>query len=190
MIERIEGNRINLRRIKRSDAEVLAARINDITIARNTFIPHPYGVKNAHEFIKKSHQQWRKGNSYTLMIEEPANGSVIGCVGLENISKKHRNCEAGYWLWKKYRGQGIMNEAVNLALGFAFRELKLVRVHAYVMTGNETSSQVLLKCGFQQEGLLRKRIKHRGRWRDLLLYSILREEWGVSIKKTRLLFIE
>ncbi len=104
---------------------------------------------------------------------------MIGCVGLESISNKHRNCEAGYWLWKKYRGRGVMSEAVSLAVGFAFRELNLVRVHAHVMTGNEASSRILLKCGFKKEGLLRKRIKHRGRWRDLLLYSILREEWGV-----------
>ena len=182
MIERIEGKRINLRRLKRSDAKVLAARINDITVARNTFIPHPYGVKDAHEFIKKSHQQWRKGTCYTLMIEEPADGTVIGCVGLEGVSKKHRNCEAGYWLWKKYRGRGIMSEAVDLALRFAFRELKLVRVHAHVIPGNEGSVRVLLKCGFRHEGLLRKRIKQRGRWKDLLAYSILREEWGVKTK--------
>ena len=119
------------------------------------------------------------------MIEEPADSLVIGCVGLEGVRKKHRNCEAGYWLWKKYRGRGIMSEAVAMAVRFAFRELKLVRVHAHVMTGNEASSQVLLKCGFKQEGLLRKRIKHRGRWRNLLVYSILREEWRVKRLKEK-----
>lgn len=177
MITLIEGERINLRRIKRSDAPVLAARINDLSIARHTFIPHPYGVKDAHEFIDKSQRWWRRGTVYGLMIEEPADGTVIGCVGVQSISKKHRNCEIGYWLWKKYRGRGIMSEAVAMAVEFAFRELNLVRVHAHVIVGNEASSKVLLNCGFTQEGLLRKRIKHRGRWKDLLCYAILGEEW-------------
>ena len=178
MIELIEGDQINLRKIRRTDAEILAERINDVTVARNTFIPFPYGLKDAHEFIRKSQRSWRQGTAYHLIIEEPQDGTLIGSVGLESISKKHLNCEAGYWLWKKYRGRGIMSEAVALAVRFAFRELKLVRVQAHVMTGNDSSSRILLKCGFRQEGLLRKRIKHRGRWRDLLIYSILREEWG------------
>ncbi len=180
MITRIEGDRVNLRRIKRSDTKVLAARINDVTIARNTFIPHPYGLKDAEKFIARAQREWRLGRGYHLMIEEPADGTVIGCVGLESISKKHRCCEAGYWLWKRNRGKGVMSEAVSLAVRFAFEELKLVRVHAHVMAGNEASSGVLLKCGFTQEGLLRKRIKHRGRWKDLLQYAILREEWSNS----------
>jgi RimJ/RimL family protein N-acetyltransferase len=178
MITRIEGSRINLRKIKRSDAEILAARVNDISVARYTYIPHPYGVKDAREFIRNSHRWWRQGKVYGLMIEEPEDGTVIGCVGVESISQKHRNCEIGYWLWKKYRGRGVMSEAVTLALRFAFEELNLVRVHAHVMMGNEASSRVLLKCGFTREGCLRKRIKHRGRWKDMLIYSILRDEWG------------
>ena len=181
MIEKIPGRLINLRKIRRADAESIARHINDITIARNTFIPYPYAIKDAFEFIKRSQHSWRKGTTYHLMIEEHASGDIIGCVGLEGVSKKHRNAEAGYWLSKKFRGRGIMYEAILLALWFSFKELKLVRVQAHVMTGNDVSVRVLLKCGFKQEGLLRKRIKHRNRWRDLLVYSILREEFHSPI---------
>ena len=177
MIERITGERIVLRKIRRADAESLVRHINDVTVARNTFIPHPYSLKDAREFIQNSHLQWRKGTAYRLMIEVPESGDVIGCVGLESVFRKHRNCEAGYWLSKKYRGQGILPQALRLALGFAFMELKLVRVQAHVMVGNTASVRVLEKTGFKLEGCLRKRIKHRGRWKDLLVYSILTEEW-------------
>jgi RimJ/RimL family protein N-acetyltransferase len=36
---------------------------------------------------------------------------------------------------------------------------------------------VLEKADFKKEGVLRKSAFIRGEWRDLLLYSILREEW-------------
>lgn len=173
----IEGRKVNLRRIRRSDAATLAERIDDVTVARNTFIPHPYALKDAYQFIRKSQRQWRQGTAYHWMIENPADGTVIGAVGIESISRKHLNCEAGYWLWKKYRGRGVMTEAVTMAVDWAFRELNMRRVQAHVMRGNEASIKVLLKCGFTEEGLMRKRIKHRGRWQDLYIYSVLREEW-------------
>jgi RimJ/RimL family protein N-acetyltransferase len=35
----------------------------------------------------------------------------------------------------------------------------------------------LEKTGFKKEGLIRKAAFIRGDWRDLFIYSILREEW-------------
>ncbi|MEW5795874.1 MAG: GNAT family protein [Candidatus Zixiibacteriota bacterium] len=177
MIEKIAGRQINLRRIRRADAPSLVKHINDITVARNTFIPHPYGLKDAHAFIRTNHLNWRKGERYGFGIEDPATGEIIGGIGLEMISRKHRCFELGYWLSRKYRGRGMATEAVRLAVGFGFKELKLVRIQAHVFTGNDVSVRVLEKCGFTFEGTARKRIKHRGRWRDLMMYSILRGEW-------------
>ncbi|MCX6834547.1 MAG: GNAT family protein, partial [candidate division Zixibacteria bacterium] len=112
--------------------------------------------------------------------EDPATGDIIGGIGLEVISKKHQCIEVGYWLGRKYRGRGIMPEAVRMALRFGFKELKQARIQAHVMNGNDASVRVLEKCGFKYEGTERKRIKHRGRWRDLMMFSVLREEWRAT----------
>jgi RimJ/RimL family protein N-acetyltransferase len=52
-----------------------------------------------------------------------------------------------------------------------------VRVQATTDLRNVASQKVLEKAGFTREGVVRKSIFLRGQWRDLLLYSILREEW-------------
>ena len=78
---------------------------------------------------------------------------------------------------RKYRGRGIVPEAVKLALRIAFKDLKQMRVQAHVFDGNVSSVRVLEKCGFTYEGTERKRIKHRGRWRDLMLFSVVKPEW-------------
>jgi ribosomal-protein-alanine N-acetyltransferase len=179
MIETIPGKQIKLRQVRRSDAASLVRHINDVTVARNTFIPHPYGLPDAQTFIRNSRKHCRKGAGYHFGIEDPATGDIIGGIGLEVISKKHRCIEVGYWLSRKYRGRGIASEAVRLALWFGFKKLKLVRIQAHVMNGNEASVRVLEKCGFTYEGTERMRIKHRGRWRDLMMFSVLREEWRV-----------
>jgi RimJ/RimL family protein N-acetyltransferase len=33
------------------------------------------------------------------------------------------------------------------------------------------------KAGFKKEGVVRKSLFTRGEWRNMILYSILREEW-------------
>jgi ribosomal-protein-alanine N-acetyltransferase len=180
MIETIPGQQINLRKIRRSDAPSLVKHINDITVARNTFIPHPYGLKDAYAFIRTNHRNWRKGVRCGFGIEDPTTGEIIGGIGLEMISKKHRCFEVGYWLSRKYRGRGIASEALRLALWFGFKKLKQARIQAHVMNGNAASVRVLAKCGFKYEGTERKRIKHRGRWRDLLMFSMLREEFRAT----------
>jgi ribosomal-protein-alanine N-acetyltransferase len=176
MIETIHGRQVNLRRVRRADAASIARHANDLTVARNTFIPHPYGLKDARDFIRRSWLMWRKGEAYFFGIEDSSNGEIIGGIGLEIISKKHRCVEAGYWLSRKYRGRGIATEALRLLVKFGFKELKQVRIQAHVMNGNEVSVRVLERCGFTYEGTERKRIKHRGRWRDLMMFSVLREE--------------
>ena len=176
MIEKIPGQQVNLRRIKGSDAVSIALHANDITVARNTFIKHPYGLKDAYEFLRSANKNWRKGSAYLFGIENAATGEIIGGLGLEMISRKHRCAEVGYWLSRKFRKRGMTTEAVRLALRFGFKELKLMRIQAHVMDGNAASVRVLERCGFTHEGTERRRIKHRGRWRDLMMFSILRGE--------------
>jgi ribosomal-protein-alanine N-acetyltransferase len=177
MIEQIQGQRIGLRRIKRSDAPLIVRYANDPQVAHNTFIAYPYALKDAYEFMRRSNRDWRKGTGYHLALEDLTTGEFIGGFGFMVISQKHRCIEIGYWLGKKFRGQGLVPEAVKLGLRVAFKELKAMRVQAEVFDGNTSSVRVLEKCGFTFEGTHRKRIKHRGRWRDAMMFSMIRMEW-------------
>jgi RimJ/RimL family protein N-acetyltransferase len=60
---------------------------------------------------------------------------------------------------------------------YLFLSNSLIRIQALTDTRNLPSQRVLEKAGFKKEGLLRKTAFMRGDWRDLFIYSILREEW-------------
>jgi len=62
----------------------------------------------------------------------------------------------GYWLGEEYRGNGYASEALNKILDFGFNKLNLQRIHAHVFEENIASEKLLLKCGFEFEGLLKK----------------------------------
>ncbi len=174
---KIEGKKINIRKLKKSDAPFIYQNAKDFEIAKYTTIPHPYKLKNAEDFIKTTHQKMRKKKSFELGIELKENKKIIGIIGLTNINYNNKNAEIGYWLGKKYWGKGIMKEAIKLILKFGFKKLKLVRIYARVMHPNIASAKLLEKSGFKYEGRMRKTTLKKGKWMDDLKYSILNSEF-------------
>jgi len=177
---RIEGKQVNLRKLKKSDAQSIYQNAKDFEIARYTTVPHPYTLNDASDFIRRTHQKMRKKTDYELGIELKENKKIIGMISLTKINYDNKNAEIGYWLGKKYWGRKIMKEAIRLILNFGFGELKLVRIYARVMHPNIASAKLLEKSGFKYEGRMRKTIFRRGKWFDDLIYSLLREEFKLK----------
>lgn len=89
----------------------------------------------------------------------------------------HGRGEIAYALNRAYWGNGYMPEAAAAVLAFGFDTLQLNRIEARCEVDNLPSERVMQKLGMQFEGVLRQHVQVQGRYRDLKLYSILREEW-------------
>lgn len=106
-------------------------------------------------------------------------GSVIGRITLGNIERgPFQNGRFGYWIGADYAGQGLMSEALSLAVAHAFESseeggLGLHRVCANIMPSNVASRRVLEKVGFVQEGYSEKYLQIQGVWED-------HERWGMT----------
>jgi RimJ/RimL family protein N-acetyltransferase len=85
--------------------------------------------------------------------------------------------EIGYVLIPSERGKGYCTEAAQLAVDYLFLSKDVVRVQATTQLGNLASQKILEKTGFKREGIIRKGEFAWGKWCDLYLYSILRDEW-------------
>lgn len=75
------------------------------------------------------------------------------------------------------RGKGYCTEAVKILVDYLFLSKDIVRIQARTNQQNIASHKVLEKAGFMKEGTMRKSNFSRGKWRDMFIYSILREEW-------------
>jgi ribosomal-protein-alanine N-acetyltransferase len=62
-------------------------------------------------------------------------------------------------------------------MALAFRQFGPQRMQARVIEGNAASCRVLEKLGFRYEGTLRASLLRRGKFEDVLFYSLLRSEW-------------
>ena len=67
-----------------------------------------------------------------------------------------------------------MTDAVQGVCQHAFEEFGLVKIIAHVFSHNPASARVLERCGFVQEGLLRKHFLKDGRFIDARLFALLR----------------
>jgi ribosomal-protein-alanine N-acetyltransferase len=166
--------------VKSSDAEVLVRHLRDIRITRYTYIPHPYTIAHARQFIRRAQRLRRLGKGVILNIVDEETGQFIGAIGVMSIDWANRKTEFGYWLAREYWGRGYMTEATRLFITYVFETLKLERLYAHVFAPNIASQRVVEKIGFRLEGVVRRANLHRGRWLDSHLYSMLRSEYFAS----------
>jgi len=178
MTDRIEGDKINLRRVRRADAHSIYRYASDDAISRYTHIPRPYKLEDAYDFIKLARSERRKKTGFHFGLENKETSQIIGMIGLMHVDHDVRKGEVGYWLAKPFWGRGIMKEAILMALRFYFTELHLHRVYAFVSPENGASIRLLEKVGFQREGFIREGAKQRGEYISVYLYSMLEDDWG------------
>jgi len=173
-----DGERVSIRPLKFSDASDLYENVKDKEIVAWTMtIPHPYPKDGALKFIRKARYNMRKKRSYPFGIVLKETGKVIGVVELMTFDWKNKNAEIGYWLGRKYWGEGLMIDAVKLVLRFGFGGLKLHRIYGKLFEENTGSARILEKSGFKLEGRMREERYRYGKWHDALRYGILESEF-------------
>lgn len=178
MCMRITGERIYLRSYRVTDAKIISENVSKKEICRwIPSIPYPYPKDGAVSFIRDVQKKWREKKAYNFVIVKKETNELIGGISLGSIIWKNKNAELGYWLKKSEWGRGITTEAVDLILGFGFKELKLHRIYGEFFEENIGSKRVLEKSGFKFEGIMRESDFLWGRYRNKHLYSILKREY-------------
>ncbi|MEO3403184.1 GNAT family N-acetyltransferase [Mucilaginibacter sp. CAU 1740] len=97
----------------------------------------------------------------------------IGSIGFWRIEKENHRAEIGYLLNPAYQGQGLMQEAVEAAIRYAFEVIGLHSIQANVQSENTASVNLLLKNKFIQEAHFKQDHWHKGRFADTLIFSLL-----------------
>ena len=69
-----------------------------------------------------------------------------------------------------------MREAIGAVVGHAFGPMDLSRIEAACLPENVASRGALESCGFKYEGVAQSYLQINGRWRNHVLYSILRAD--------------
>jgi ribosomal-protein-serine acetyltransferase len=134
-----------------------------------------YSVESAREFYKKSLQQFADNEAMALNIVY--RGKIVGGIGFNVFDWQNRQTEIGYWLAANQTGRGIMTKCCRVLINYAFGELLLNRIVIRCATENDKSRGIPERLGFTEEGILRQDEKIGDIFHDIVVYSILAEEW-------------
>lgn len=113
-----------------------------------------------------------------LAICLASNNLHIGNVYLSDINYINRTAESHILIGNQsYWGQGLGSEALQQILNYGFDERGLNRVYSHINADNVASIRLHEKCGYKREGLLRQAIFKNGQFKDVVVMSILKEEF-------------
>lgn len=139
---------------------------------RTLMLPYPYTEADAHWFISHCRENELLHGKPVDFAIRLVTGELIGGCGYHNFhNMKPHQAEIGYWLAAPYRGQGIMPLVVETVCQYGNRELGLLRIEAPIYAFNTASQRVLEKCGFAEEGYLRKAYFKNEQYHDGKLFA-------------------
>jgi ribosomal-protein-alanine N-acetyltransferase len=130
--------------------------------------------------VTRQRRDWKRGDGYALLVAVRAPGEpIVGRVNLGGILRgAFQNAHVGYWIDQQHEGQGLMTEAVQAALSFAFGVARLHRVQMAIMPRNARSLRVVEKLGARREGVAARYLQIAGAWEDHVIFALTAEEWG------------
>ncbi|MBK7420858.1 MAG: GNAT family protein [Nitrospira sp.] len=172
----LHTERLILRQFQPSDADTVQRLAGAKEVAAGTLLPHPFEVEAAAQLIAQQQEQFAAGTAITIAIVLAEEEQLIGSIGMD-IASEHQLARLSYWLGTDYWNRGYCTEAVRAVIDYGFTRLSLHRIYAPHFHNNPASGRVLRKIGMTYEGRMREHYIRFGRFVDVEIYGILREEF-------------
>jgi len=172
----IETSRLILREVTMDDANNMYTYLSNHDVVKPMGLESFETVEDVWDEIRWYQSIHEEGTGIRWGITLKDSGKVIGSCGFLNRRTKHYRAEIGYELSKEYWGKGIASEALEAVVKYGYKHFQLERIEALIEPANLPSQKLVEKQGFQREGLLRHYEYTCGKFDDLYMYSIIKED--------------
>lgn len=178
----IYGNRIRLRAPERSDLPLFVGWLNLPEVRQGLAQYRPFSLVEEERWFENMLERPADEHPMVIEISETDSWRPIGNCGYMNIDWRNRLAEVGIFIGETaYWNQGYGSEAMGLLLRHAFDTLNLNRIFLRVFENNLRAIRCYEKAGFIHEGRLRQAEYRDGQFVDVLLMSVLRQEWRQEV---------
>ncbi len=151
--------------------------ISDAEVGHYLGIKSPISRDGAERFAKEMLAEVGK-TIFPFNIVRIEDGRRVGAVSLRDIDRENGSAEVAIFVGDpSLLGRGLGTDALRCVLDFGFGELRLERIQLHVFDYNTRAKRSYEKAGFQTDAVLRHARFHRGVHHDVLVMSILRDEW-------------
>jgi RimJ/RimL family protein N-acetyltransferase len=168
----LEGERIRLRAIERSDVEWVNAHFWNPNVTRFLEAVWPEPVAGTEAFLAHA----RGSDTSFVFLIETLGGDRAGACSLDGVGARARTASLGIWIDEMHWNEGLGTDAVRTLCRFGFREMNLRRIELNVLDFNERGIRAYGKVGFREEGRLRGDQFADGRHVDAVVMGLLPDE--------------
>lgn len=141
--------RLTLRRPAINDEQVIFTLRSDSEINKYLDRQESNTIDDARNFINKVNENINKNDFLYWAITLVDRNILVGTICLFDFSDENDKCEIGYELLTNYQGQGIMKEAIQKVIDYAFYTIQVQRIEAFPHRDNQSSIKLLEKLSFK-----------------------------------------
>lgn len=148
--------RLTLRQLVANDEQAIFTRRSDTEI--NKFLDRKIAgtLDDARHFINAVNNNIDKNVSVYWAITFSGKSELVGTICLFCFSDENDKCEIGYELLTNFQRQGIMQEAVDKVIDYAFNTIGVQKIEAFFHKDNQRSIKLLEKFSFRNSNVTDK----------------------------------
>ncbi len=173
----LETGRLLLRRLVSSDVKDLFEVASEPEVTRYITWETHRNLDDTRRFIQVVHDWYERQEVLYWGVVRKSDLKLIGTCGIFEWVVRDARAELSYTLGQPYWGQGYATEIAGALIRFGFEVLQLNRLEGRCLRENVSSAHVMEKARLSLDGILRQQLYLKGAYRDLKVYSLLRQEW-------------
>ncbi len=173
----LEGRHVLLRPMVRSDGPAIVDAASDGRLWElfYTSVPDADGIET---YLDTALAEKGFGRAMPFVVIEKASGKIIGATRYLRMNEDALRLEIGATFYaKRTQRTAINSETKLLLLQHAFEALNCQCVQIRTDAFNFQSQRAIERLGAKKDGILRNHAYLKGRLRDLVVYSIIANEW-------------
>jgi len=175
----IFGERVRLRAVERTDLPRFVGWMNDPDIRDGLLLYLPLSLAQEENWFVGMLKRPEEEQPLVIEIRSEDEWEMVGNCGVHSIDWRCRMATLGIFIGEKENwNQGYGTEVMRLLIKHGFDTLNLNRLSLEVFENNIGAIRCYEKAGFVLEGRKRQAMYKDGRYLDILMMSVLREEYA------------
>ena len=136
----------------------------------------PPTISEARQFAE-AHADFPANSGRLMFTIESVDGKNLGGTNLNSIDERNGTFSIGIQIDREHRGKGYGTRAMRILFRYAFLERRLNKFYVSVLDDNEASARMLKRLGCMEEGVQRQVVYTDGKYHDIILFGLTKDEY-------------
>lgn len=166
----MQGEKVRLRAVEPEDLEFLYHIENDTETWDVSARREPYSRFALREYISAVDKDIFQRGQLRFMIEN-SSGETVGTLDFSGFDSINSRAELGIYIAKEFRRNGYAAEALQIALSYAKKYIRLYQAYALVAEGNKPAQGLFVDAEFVHTSTLKDWLLKSGGAEDILVFQ-------------------